>query len=103
MPVADFECVSCGRVRELELPQPESVELRCCVPEDDRDCYEYTVHRRVWGAVSIGAVRGAGGSPGRYGAGTPRGESGQADLGPVLFFGFACEAFGFLIGWWLHG
>ena len=63
--VADYRCVECGHLWR-DMPETrEQIEVRCCVKEPNDDVLEKSIARRVWTPPSIGAVKGAGGSPAR--------------------------------------
>lgn len=62
---ADYRCRECGTVREFMFDGTPPVvhDARCCVPEPDYDCFEYSRFDRVWSAPHTG--RGSSGEPPR--------------------------------------
>lgn len=63
----DMQCTKCSKVQEIEVPiaEYESEMLLHCCGDGNPDTGFDTLHRRVMGVVSIGAVQGGGGSPAR--------------------------------------
>lgn len=70
MPFYEFECTECGTRSDFEMRMAE-VETEMDLPcpcGSDADVATETPHRRILGSFGLGAVRGAGGSPSRFGA-----------------------------------
>jgi hypothetical protein len=71
MPIYSFKCADCGYTSDREMSFDEVQEIVmlpcCCRGADGDGVGRETTHKRIY-SFGLAPVKGAGGSPGRFGS-----------------------------------